>query len=78
MRSLARGSDGLAEVVPGDAAKVVLPRISNAKVRKEVQPFVDQLLAGFVSIEAKAASLIQDSRVRLPVPPRRPDHTSIV
>lgn len=78
MRGLARGSDGLAEISPMDAASVVLPHITDAKVRVEVKPFVDQLLAGFTTVEAKVASLMQSDRLPLPSPPVRPDHTSVV
>src|SRR5690606_29069208 len=51
MRALARGSDGLAEISPVDAAEVVFPRITDPARRAEIQPFVNQLLAGFTSVE---------------------------
>jgi len=78
MRALARGSDGLAEINPVDAALVVLPRIVDEAVRAEVRPFLDQLLAGFTTVEAKVASLMELGSLPLPTPPARADHTSIV
>ena len=78
MRALARGSDGLAEISREDAASVVLPLIEDAKARAEIQPFVNQLLQGFTSVEAKVSSMLADKRLPLPIPPVRPDHTSIV
>lgn len=78
MRGLARGSDGLAEIGAADAATVVLPLIQDDAVRAEMQPFIDQLRAGFTTVEAKVASLMHESRLPLPSPPLRPDHTGIV
>lgn len=78
MRGMARGSDGLAEISPSDAANVVLPRIKDEVVRGELQPFVDQLLGGFTTVEAKVSSLLQANRLPIPIPPKRPDHTSVV
>lgn len=78
MRGMARGSDGLAEISPTDAALVVLPRITDETVRQELRPFVDQLLGGFTSVESKVAALLEEERLPIPIPPRRPDHTSIV
>lgn len=78
MRGLARGSDGLAEIGASDAETVVLPIVTDEKVRAEVEPFVEQLLNGFTTVEAKVSSLIHEARLPLPVPAPRPDHTSIV
>ncbi|MFE3926999.1 class I SAM-dependent DNA methyltransferase [Streptomyces sp. YIM B13508] len=78
MRGFARGSDGLAEIPAADVAEIVLPKITDDSVRREVEPFVQQLIAGFTTIEAKAHSIFADESLRLPIPPPRPDHTSIV
>lgn len=78
MRGLARGSDGLAEISPADAATVLLPIVTDAPVRSEVEPFVDQLLAGYTSVEAKVSALTLEARLPLPTPPHRSDHTAIV
>jgi type I restriction enzyme M protein len=78
MRAFARGSDSLAEVGASDAAEVVLPYIRDPEVRAEIQPFVEQMKAGFTSVEAKVAALLGEDRLPLPVPPARPDHNSVV
>ena len=78
MRSFARGSLGLAEIPATDAADVILPFITDAATRREMEPFVEQLKAGFTSVEAKVAALLRENRLPLPIPPARPHHTSIV
>jgi type I restriction enzyme M protein len=78
MRALSRGSDGLAEIAAADAAEVVLPIIQDQAVRDDIQPFVDQLVAGFTTVEAKVAALQRQGQLPLPALPPRPDHTSLV
>jgi len=78
MRGLARGSDGLAEIGPQDAARVIFPRITDPEVRSELYPFIEQLRTGNTSIEAKVVGLLEEQRLPLPIPPARPHHTSIV
>ncbi|WP_426876474.1 N-6 DNA methylase [Glaesserella parasuis] len=51
MRSLARGSDGLAEISSNDAKNIVVPLLSESE-RKAIQPFVDRLKMGTVSLKA--------------------------
>jgi type I restriction enzyme M protein len=75
MRSLARGSDGLAEISEGDIAEVLIPVVTDKTVRTEVQPFIDQLRAGFTSVRAKVDDLLQSGRLDSPVPAKRPSHT---
>lgn len=78
MRGFARGSDGLAEIGPQDAARVIFPRIIDPGVRSELYPFIEQLRTGNTSIEAKVVGLLEEQRLPLPIPPLRPHHTSIV
>ncbi|GHH80455.1 HsdM family class I SAM-dependent methyltransferase [Promicromonospora soli] len=78
MRALARGSDGLAEISPVDAAEVLFPRLTDPAQRVEVQPFVNQLLAGHTTVEALITTMMDNGRLPHPRPPARPDHTSIV
>ncbi|HZN20631.1 MAG TPA: N-6 DNA methylase [Micromonosporaceae bacterium] len=78
MRALSRGSDGLAEIAAADAAEVVLPIINDQSVREDIQPFVDQLVAGFTTVEAKVSALQREGQLPLPAMPTRPDHTSLV
>ena len=78
MRGLARGSDGLAEIPEEDVAGLILPQIIDPEARREMQPFVDQLQAGFTSVEAKVSSLIHSGAVKIPIPAARAEHTSII
>ncbi len=78
MRALARGSDGLAEVSPTDAAEVLIPLITNKKVRDELTPFVEQMLDGYTSIESKVAALADDGKLPVKDVPRRANHVMIV
>ena len=77
MRSLARGSDGLAEVHEDDAGQVIVPRLTPAN-RKELQPFVDQMLEGHTSVRAKVEDLLETGRLDTPVPPKRQSHSALV
>ena len=78
MRARARGSDGLAEVRAEDLAEIVLPHITDPAVRAEISPFVQQLLAGFTTIESRISHL--SSAGKLPIPPvaARMSHVMIV
>lgn len=78
MRGLARGSDGLAEISEDDIAEVILPRITDAGVRSEMQPYIDQLRTGTTTLESKVSTLISSGTLAIPVPPPRFEHTSIV
>ncbi len=78
MRGLARGSDGLAEISDDDIAEVILPRITDADVRAQMKPYVEQLLGGTTSLESKVSTLISSGKLAFPVPPPRYEHTSIV
>ena len=51
MRSLARGSDGLAEISSLDASNVLIPILTDDE-RKKIQPFIEQLQIGTVSLKS--------------------------
>lgn len=78
MRAFARGSDGLADVGADDTAEVLVPEITDPAVRAELQPFVDQLLAGFTSVRAKVDDLLESKTLKVPVPARRPTNSVLV
>ncbi len=78
MRAFARGSDGLAEISEEDVLNIVLPKITRPTVKAELQPFADQLKAGFTSAEAKVAAMSHLGLLSAPPLERRPDHTAIV
>lgn len=78
MRGLARGSDGLAEIAESDLLSVVLPRVTSPDARAELQPFVDQLRAGFTTIEAKIVAMQRAGSLGGTDPPPRSSHTAVV
>jgi type I restriction enzyme M protein len=78
MRGLSRGSDGLAEICAEDVATIVVPVIHDEKVRAELQPFVDQLLRGFTTVEAKVSALLSANRLPLPDVAKRANHVMVV
>lgn len=77
-RALARGSDGLAEVTEEDLRAIVLPEITDKKVRAQLQQFVDQLIAGQVTIKATVEQLIHGGTLPFPAIPPRPSHVVLV
>lgn len=77
MRAFARGSDGLAEVHPDDAADVLLP-ITDDQSRRELEPFVTQLRAGADTVRAKVQELLAAGALAIPQPVKRPSHSTLV
>lgn len=78
MRALARGSDGLAEVHDSDLPKVLIPVITDVGTRKQVQQYVDALLAGKSSIHGAVSLLARSGALPYPQPKRRPHHAVLV
>jgi type I restriction enzyme M protein len=78
MRGFARGADGLAEIAVEDVQQVVLPRIKDEEVRREIEPFLEQLLRGQVGIDATVNALISHGRLPIPQPRPQPDHTALL
>ena len=77
MRSFSRGSDGLAEICEEDAAKVVIPLLSD-EVRNELSTAVSALQEGFTSVNSIVRGLIKTSRVNYNEPTKRPSHIVLV
>ena len=77
MRSFSRGSDGLAEICEEDAAKVIIPLLSE-EVRNELQPSVSSLQKGFTSVNSIVRGLIKSSKVNYNEPKKRPSHIVLV
>jgi type I restriction enzyme M protein len=75
MRALARGSDGLAEISEDEVGDVLIPAVTDAAVRRELEPFVKQLKAGHMSVRAKVDGLLQSGRLATPTPEPRLSHT---
>ena len=78
LRSLSRGSDGLAEVCIDDAKSVIIPIISEKKIRDELQSFVQNLKESKVTINSTVAILINQKKWDLDEPQKRPSHIVLV
>jgi type I restriction enzyme M protein len=78
MRSLARGSDGLAEVGADELADVLIPAVTSRKARAEIEPFVDQLLKGHTTVRATVDDLLASGTLNSVGPERRSHHTVLV
>ncbi|MEZ9545604.1 N-6 DNA methylase, partial [Vibrio crassostreae] len=78
LRSLARGSDGLAEVIQSDAKNVIIPLIVSNDVRHEVSPFVENLKKGRVTVKAAISSLLNEDAWEIDEPTKRPSHIVLV
>lgn len=77
MRSIARGSDGLAEICEEDAKEVVIPCLSDAN-RKLLVPYVERLLEGSMTISAKVKQLLKSDEIDYKDPEKRPSHIVLV
>ena len=78
LRSLARGSDGLAEVIIPDANTVIIPKIDNNEVRDIVTTFVDNLKKGRVTIKSTISNIIEKDLWDITEPDKRPSHIVLV
>ena len=77
MRSLARGSDGLADICEDDAKNVVIPLLSD-EVREELDDYVQKIKTGTLSINSKVKELLKDNKVDYYEPAKRPSHIVLV
>ena len=77
MRSLARGSDGLAEISEEDVYNIVIPKLSD-KVREELSPFIKTLLNGKTSLRATVETMIKKNSLGYEDPTKRPSHIVLV
>ncbi|RLV56650.1 hypothetical protein D9V41_06185 [Aeromicrobium phragmitis] len=78
MRGLSRGSDGLAEINAEDLLDVVAPIIADLETRRELSPFVDQLMQGRTSVEAAVGALAAADRLPTPSIAQRANHVMVV
>lgn len=77
MRSIARGSDGLAEICESDAANILIPCLSKEN-REELVPYVDRLLEGSMTINARVKQMLQNNELDYNEPQKRPSHIVLV
>lgn len=62
-RSLATGSDGLADISPDDLKEILLPRIVDPRARKVMEEIADNLKAGRTTVASVVRQLLDDGRV---------------
>ncbi|MCD0184754.1 hypothetical protein, partial [Micrococcus luteus] len=60
------------------AARVLLPKVTNADARARLQPFVDQLLSGLTGVESAVRALASDGLLAGPHVPTRTSHVQLV
>lgn len=78
MRSLARGSDGLAEISSLDASNILIPILSNEE-REAVNPFIEHLKIGTVSLKSFLETRKSEMKTYLSCDfPQRPSHIVLV
>lgn len=77
LRSMARGSDGLAEICEADAKKVIVPLL-NAEAREKILPYVEKLQSGNTTLNSVVRQMIGESEVEYYDPKKRPSHIVLV
>jgi type I restriction enzyme M protein len=77
MRSLARGSDGLAEVIDDDLSQVILPRITNTKLRSHISMQLEPIVTGKIQFSKVANTIIKGIN-NYPAITLRKSHCSLV
>ena len=77
MRSMSRGSDGLAEICEEDASQIIIPTLSS-KVRASLNPTIKALQKGSTSLNSLIYSLIKTKTVEYFEPSKRPSHIVLV
>lgn len=78
LRSLARGSDGLAEVILKDAREVIIPKMKEEAIRKKILPYVKNLQKGQVTIKSAVSGLLEENDWDIKEPKKRPSHIVLV
>lgn len=77
LRSIARGSDGLAAINIDDAKNVIIPLV-NEDVREKLQWFVKNLKEGTSTLNYAIRKMITDHEVDYLDPQKRPSHIVLV
>lgn len=77
MRSIARGSDGLAEICEEDASEVIIPCLSD-ETRALLTPYIERLLEGSMTINAKVKQMLKSDEIDYKDPEKRPSHIVLV
>lgn len=77
MRSLARGSDGLAEICESDASEIIIPCLSDEN-RQKLFPYIERLMEGAMTINSKIKQMRKNDEFDFTDPEKRPSHIVLV
>lgn len=77
MRSLARGSDGLAEIAETDIIKILIPKLSK-EARTQLEPYIQSMYLGKPTLRAIVSKMIIDNELSYTEPAKRPSHIVLV
>lgn len=77
VRSVARGSDGLASITQRDAENIVIPLLTD-KAREDLRPVVEDLLRGRRSLKSVVGSMHRSKEIPYGEPEKRPSHIVLV
>ena len=78
LRSMCRGSDGLAEVTIEDAKQVIIPIIEDNKLRKELAQYIENLKQGRLTLNTTISLLLLKNQWLIEEPKIRPSHIVLV
>ncbi|VEA13928.1 type I restriction-modification system, M subunit [Salmonella enterica subsp. enterica] len=78
MRALARGSDGLAEVHETDLSKIVVPIVTDKKLRIEIKEYLNSLLDGRQTLSSAVQLWQSTNAISLPKVSKRHHHAVLV
>jgi type I restriction enzyme M protein len=78
MRSLARGSDGLAEISVDDARGVLIPAIVDNDIRTQLNEFIENLKRSRLTLNTTISMLLNKGNLKIYEPKARPSHIVLV
>ena len=77
MRSLARGSDGLAEINICDIDNVIIPKLKET-ARNAILPTINALINGREALGNQVKHLYEEGKLGYTIPKPRPSHIVLV
>ena len=77
MRSMARGSDGLAEICVEDAKNVIVPKLK-PEAKEEVSVLVNRMKENNATVNTLVKQLVRDGGLNYNEPSKRPSHIVLV
>ncbi len=78
LRSMCRGSDGLAEISIEDAKQVIIPIIDDKNLREELAQYIENLKQGRLTLNTTVSLLLLRKQWLIEEPKIRPSHIVLV